>query len=234
MPLLRGDRDDGDDAVGGDQRDVGRALRPGRNSEPRAHPRVADVVHGERRRLAHCGRDPGRLLQQIDPDVAPPFDVLAVGAREIARRLPPVLRDERERREVDAEENADLVEEGAGDTLDVGRARELGCDAAQAFEATGPLGDRRLVPPGSPEPERRADAQTYEQRSDGRGEALPRHRETDEPGELQLNCGHAGRRNHTGRRGRRRTFSVLITGSARLVKMGRTAHCSGTCARLPS
>src|SRR5262249_54229601 len=77
----RGD-EDADDPLPGDQRDEGAALGAGRLDETRAHERRARAVEDDHRpRLEVGARDPGRFLIEIEPNVAPPADVAALGAR---------------------------------------------------------------------------------------------------------------------------------------------------------
>ena len=75
----------------------------------------------------------------------------------------------------------DLVEEGACDAFDVGRARELAGDPAQALEL--PLALRRVgAPAGSrrPRPDDEADRQAEREHADHNGDALPGEREAVE------------------------------------------------------
>ena len=117
----RRNRDHGDHALLDEERDEGGALRSDGVGEPPAdHARALRVVDREGGRLEDRARDSRRLALEVEAQVAPPVDVLAVGACEIAGRLARVVRDEGERDEADVEEQRQLVQQRARDTLDVG------------------------------------------------------------------------------------------------------------------
>ena len=199
----RRDGDHRDHAVVADQRHERGALRPDVLRERPAHPgRARDVVDGEARRVAHRARDAGRLVLQVDADGGPPVDVLAVAAREEARAFARVVRDERERGEADVEERSDLVEERAGDALDVRRAGELRRDPAETLELALPLGRDRDARrgPGRAGAEEGAGGQPDREGDEERSDALPRERETVEADGKRLDRGHAGRGDCTERR----------------------------------
>ena len=131
----RGDRDHGCHALLNEERDEGGALRAhGVGYAPADEARALGVVDRECGRLEHRARDSRRLFVQIEAQVAPPVEILSGGAREIAGGLPPVVGDEGEGDEADVEELRKLVEQRAGDALDVGAPRQLVGHAAHALE----------------------------------------------------------------------------------------------------
>ena len=82
-----------DDALLGDHRDPRAAARADRGREAARHERRAcDVEHGDRRRVEHRARDPGRLLAQVDSHRLPPLRRLGV---TLARRRRPPRRRSR-------------------------------------------------------------------------------------------------------------------------------------------
>ena len=89
------DRDHSRHAVFDEQRDERRALcSDGRDEAGADRTRARGVVHRERCRLENRTRDPRRLAVEVEVHRPPPVDVLAARAREVARRLPRVVRDE--------------------------------------------------------------------------------------------------------------------------------------------
>ena len=188
--LRRRDRDHCDHPVGADERDVRRALRASSSGEPRADTRIADVVDGETGCVPHGRRDPGRLPHEVGALVLPPGDVGAVRPGEIAGRLAAVLRHERERGEVDAEQRADLVQQRAGDALDVGGPGELRGDALEARPLAFPLGDRGPLASDRSHAVGGPDDEADDERAKRRGEGAPSRGEADWTYDLQLSCGH--------------------------------------------
>ena len=85
-------------------------------------PELCRVVDGQRRRLEDRARDSRRLALEIEPQLPPPVDVLAAGAREIAGRLARVVGDEGQSGEAEVEELRELVEQRACDAFDVARS----------------------------------------------------------------------------------------------------------------
>src|SRR5581483_2972975 len=131
-----------------EQRDECGARRPYPSREPRTdEARAPRVVDRERLRLEDRARDARRLALEVDADAAPPLEVHAVGAREVAGRLASVVGDEGEAGEADAEELGELVEQRPCDTLHVRAPRELLGDPADALELARRGGTPRFARP---------------------------------------------------------------------------------------
>ena len=112
-PLARRRKDEhaGHPLVDGERHERG-ALRAGRLRQAAADERRRlYVVHRDRRRVEVRARDPRRLVHEVDPHLGPPLDVFAAAPRHEAVGLAAVLADQRERREVDAQQCDDFVEQ---------------------------------------------------------------------------------------------------------------------------
>ncbi len=116
----RRDGDHGGHALLDEEWDERGALRSDGIGEPAADDAGARrVVDGQRSRLEDRARDPGRLEVELETHVAPPVDVFAAGAREIAGRVARIVGDEGQSREAEVEELRELVEQRACGALDV-------------------------------------------------------------------------------------------------------------------
>ena len=107
------------------------------------------VVDRDRLGAEVGGRDPGRLVPQIEPQVRPPRDVVAVPAGNEPVRLVAVLADQRKRGELDSEQAHDLVQQRAAGAGGVLRARERGGKAGDGVELTVAERDELLRLPRS-------------------------------------------------------------------------------------
>src|SRR6266576_4465992 len=131
-PAVAGRRghQDADHALVDHQRDERRALRPGGPGERLADEHGGlDVEDCNRRGLEVRAGDPGRLVAEADPHLRPPADVAAGRAGDEPARLEAVVVDQRQRRELDAEERHDLVEQRAPGDLRLLRPRQRGGQA---------------------------------------------------------------------------------------------------------
>jgi hypothetical protein len=118
---------DGEDARGRDDGDEGGALRADAIGEPPVDARRGlDVEDRQRRRLEHGARDRRGLVLEIEGDRRPPLHVLAVGSGDEPCRVLAVIGDQRDSRELHAEDRDDLVQERAADRGRVSRARKPG------------------------------------------------------------------------------------------------------------
>ena len=94
-----------------EERDERGALRSDGIGQPAADQAGARrVVDGQRSGLEDRARYPRRLAVELETHVAPPVDVFAAGAREIAGCVARIVGDEGQRREAEVEELRELVE----------------------------------------------------------------------------------------------------------------------------
>ena len=108
----RGDRENARHALLRDHRDPRAALRRDPLDEPRARQRRAgDVEHGDRRRVEHGARDPGRLVAKIDLQLFPPGGAAALDLGVDAGRLSALIVDEHDPGEADPKERVHLANE---------------------------------------------------------------------------------------------------------------------------
>ena len=142
MLVGRGDREHGDHALAGDQRDEGRAAGadpPGDSLvDERRGVRVVDR-HG--RGLERRARHARRLVPQVEADVAPRVEVHAVPAGEQAAALAELVVDEDETDELHREQGGDLVQDDPRDRFGVSRAGERVGDRLNRLELA--LAERR-------------------------------------------------------------------------------------------
>ena len=144
MLVGRGDREHGDHALAGDQWDEGRAA--GADSLGNS---LVDELRGVRvvdrhgrdfeRRACHARR----LVPQVEADVAPRVEVLAVPAREQAAALGELVVDEDETDELHREQGGDLVQHDPRDGLGVSRPGEGVGDGLNRLELA--LAERRTL-----------------------------------------------------------------------------------------
>jgi hypothetical protein len=161
----RRDRDHGGHSLLHQERDEGGALGADGLDEAAADDAGARrIVDRQRCRLEDRARDPRRLAAQIDAQLVPPVDVLAERAREVSRRLPPVVGHEGQSDEADGKERRDLVQQRPRDAFDVGAARQLVREAADALEFA-----RGRAPPTLPRPAATEDR--GQEKNRGRGAA---------------------------------------------------------------
>src|SRR5207237_4564926 len=119
------DGEHADHALPREERDERRALRADRIRHALVDlRRTADVVDRHGRSLEDRARHSRGLALQIEDDLTPEVEVLAVPAGEQAPRLGQLVVDERQAGEVDAYEARDLVEEHARDRLGIAGAAE--------------------------------------------------------------------------------------------------------------
>ena len=121
----RGGDEDADGPLLGDQRNEGAALGAGRLDQARADERRNGAVEDNHRRRLEVGAcDPGWFVAEVEPDVAPPIDVAALGPGEQAGRFAGLLADQRQRGELDAQDRAHFVEKNAAGCLSIARPRQ--------------------------------------------------------------------------------------------------------------
>ena len=184
-----------------DHREEGGALRTDRVDElPADLCGRGGVEDRERRALENSARDPGRLVLEVEVELAEPLELVPVRAKQTASGSSSIVGDQYERRDVDADEPFHLDEQEPRDGLGIVRRRELarrlghrlelavaerrGLDCLPDANATR-RDDRALAPPSEDEQGRR-------QEDEGNGER--------EPDASRERCPVDGQRRPEGRR----------------------------------
>jgi hypothetical protein len=135
--------ENGDHLLVRDERDVGEALRAHRLYQTAADDlRSRRVVDGEGSRLEHRGRDARGLALEIDSDLREPVELLTAEPADETGACFAVLRDEDQRRDLDAHELLDFGEHGAGNRDRVIGSTERRRDRHDGIELT-PVRRRR-------------------------------------------------------------------------------------------
>ena len=225
----RGEGEDGDRLSIADQRHEGRALGACLGHETRADPlRACRVVDRKAGGVVDGARDARRLADEVDSHVAPPVDVAAVGASEEAGGLAPVVGDEGEGDELDAEQRAELVEKCSHDAVHVRRPRELVRDPPQALQLALTLALQSSARPRSPRSHGHAEQKADDEGADDHRHALPRQREAVEAERERCDRNHAGRADDTERRGSRRAAGCTASRVSAACKDGPTGPLFGS------